>query len=362
MNRLLIGLPRAGKSYSAVEIILAALRQARVVVTNLALRQDVLIGEDLPGVLVLLSHDDMMSGDFFYKYPGALFVIDEARRFMPAGSQQKDLKDGWDKLLSEHGHFEDWRGRSSEVVLISQCASQLPKCVRTLIDQTCVYEKLNKVGFARHFRKRLYTGAQQLGELRACDLLDTSRGSYKKEIYRFYHTHSQKRSSMFGPSETGDHGSASIFRGSGFRGVALGVVLAIGAFVGLVHYWFPGSKSGAVISGGASALPLSQSAEFGAGGRGEVRAPTPAPNVASVPVVSSRSVVDQLSGYWIFGDQCGAVDVAGHRVPFSDCAALRSARTVAAQPPIGRPAKVPVSFGAMGAPALVDGVSSLAKR
>lgn len=175
MNTLLAGLPGSGKSHHAVRLIVDALKDARVVVTNVAVIPERVASLKLPGLLVVLDEDAMKGGEFFFEYPGAVFVLDEVRKWLPSGLQQKDLAKGFDKMLSEHRHFEDWRGRSSEVILISQCASQLPRCVRTLIDTTVIFEKLHKVGLKRFYRSQTYSGPQSLVDRRKADLLSSAR-------------------------------------------------------------------------------------------------------------------------------------------------------------------------------------------
>src|SRR5687768_7996268 len=83
------GLPGSGKSYGAVaNQVLPALRKRRLVVTNLALRVE-LLAEHLPGCEVrtfqtseIAERPELVDEVF---PPGCVAVIDEAWRLWPAG-------------------------------------------------------------------------------------------------------------------------------------------------------------------------------------------------------------------------------------------------------------------------------------
>lgn len=230
MNRLLAGLPGSGKSHHAVVLIREALKDARVVVTNVAVIADAIERLRLPGLLVVLSEAEMDTCDFLQEYPGGFFVFDEVRRWIPSGLQQKQLPAAWDRLLSEHRHAEDWRGRSSEVVLISQCASQLPRCVRTLIDNTLIFTKLNKLGMKSAYVGRIYTGPQTIMEPRRADSVSSFRAKYRRDIFALYRSHSKARGSgRF--AEDGDKGQSNLLHGFQFKSVGVALVLGLGAVI-----------------------------------------------------------------------------------------------------------------------------------
>lgn len=222
MNRLLAGLPGAGKSHHSVVLIRDALKDGRCVVTNVALDEDEMNGLGLPGSLICLSDRDVAQCDFLSEYPGGFFVFDEVRKWIPSGMQQKNLPKNWDHLLSEHRHIEDDQGRSSEVVLISQCASQLPRCVRTLIDNTLIFTKLNKLGMRNAYVCRVYNGPQSLIEARKADLINSFRRKYSADIFRLYRSHSKGQGVHF--QEDGDKGASNVLQGFQFRAVGFAFV------------------------------------------------------------------------------------------------------------------------------------------
>ena len=107
------GLPGSGKSYGAVEnVILPALKKNRIIVTNLKLKMGYL-ADDFPKAKVIQFEMDQELGFFTFDNPlfqdnkGAVFVIDEAARYWPAGLRQNQLIGGTDKFFSrtQHCHF-----------------------------------------------------------------------------------------------------------------------------------------------------------------------------------------------------------------------------------------------------------------
>lgn len=239
MNRLLAGLPGAGKSHHSVVLIRDALADGRLVVTNVAVDEDELNGLGLPGSLICLSDRDMSQCEFLAEYPGGFFVFDEVRKWLPSGLQQKNLPKNWDHLLSEHRHIEDDQGRSSEVVLISQCASQLPRCVRTLIDNTLIFTKLNKLGIKNAYVCRVYNGPQPLTEARKADLVNSFRRKYSADIFRLYRSHSKGQGGHF--QEDGDKGASNVLKGFQFRAVAFAFVAGLASLI-----WFFSSGWGGI--------------------------------------------------------------------------------------------------------------------
>lgn len=331
MNIAFIGLPGAGKSYNGARYILEQLKAARLVVTNLPMNVEEVDKAQFLGRLVLLSNAAMEEGDFFFQYPGAVFVIDECRQFLPAGIQQKDLREGWDKLLSEHRHYEDSLGRSSQVVLLTQCTSQLPRCVRTLIEETRVYDKLNNVGLKNYFREQVYRGPQPLTEAKKADLVTSTRHKYDRaKVGRYYQTHAKAANAGNREMEQG----TSFLAGSGVRYV-LGALL-----VGAV------SVSYAVSSWSSRLDEPERVAATEPGQAIAEHPPASTPARAAGPVdaaVSDGSAVSRdssdadereaptvstaYSGYWRMGDRCGALDAYGRRVVVV-CQDLEGVRTV----------------------------------
>lgn len=326
MNRLLCGLPGSGKSHYAVKLIRDALEQARIVVTNVPLDLEAVDRLRLPGVVVLLSSDDMAGGLFFAKYPGGVFVLDEVRKWLPAGMTQKELPAGFDAMLSEHRHFEDWRGRSSEVVLITQCASQLPRVVRTLIDSSIVFTKLGRVGIKSAYVARVYNGPAVINELKKGDLVSSFRGKYERALFKLYQSHTRANSNRAGVfEEVGDGGAGNVLKGFQFRLVAIAGVLGVLAAGGLWYKIVAHRGEDQPLSAVPVAAPPAQGEA-----RGEVRAPASADRGTGAGGGRGGSL-PALSAFWTSSGSCGALDLEGRRVEAS-CEQLRGlgVRTVAA--------------------------------
>jgi len=337
MNTLLIGRQRAGKSYQGCRLILDALKEARVVVTNLAVKEKEIAKLGLPGLLVYLDDEELLaSGEFFYQYPGAFFVIDECKRYLPAGLMQKDLPKAWAALLSEQGHVEDWRGRTSELILIAQDAMMLPKCARTLIDETHVYRKLRSVGLSKWYTCTVYEGPQSLGEERATDALSSHKGKYTNNVGKYYRSH----------SKTGRDGlSIEASRNTTAWGGIVGYVgfmalISVGAL-----YWLATNPVVGGLFDSSEAVSDGAGRGVADGGQGASGRRVSEPVTASVAPAAAparredsapterRAPPERVSGYWSIGHRCGAIGADGRRWmgnSMRECQTLEGRRT---QPP-----------------------------
>lgn len=120
-----MGLPRSGKTYTAVsQQILPALRQGRLVVTNVPMKRDVVV-RDIPDAENLLREFPMAAvvaaPDSIWEHcpNGALVVLDEVWRFWPAGKKVDKIPEAWKSFLAEHGHRVDAAG-----TLCRSCSSR----------------------------------------------------------------------------------------------------------------------------------------------------------------------------------------------------------------------------------------------
>lgn len=319
MNHLLSGLVGSGKSYHATKMILDDLRRARVVVTNIPLRLDrIEKDETLLGKVVMIEEEDLTTGQFFFDNPGGAFYIDECHNYLPSGLQQKDLPPGWSKLIGEHRHYEDWKGRSSEVYLITQTASKLPRCVRLMLDYTFVYKKLRQAGLSKCFVARQYEGSQDVNEATEKALVGREKGKYSPSVYKYYSSHmgAGQNAAML------EHTTSATGLKSALLRVAVFVLIAV-VTVGFVGGEFLFSSGGnepadvrtEVVSVAKAVTPKVSPVE-------------PEPKKA---VESSGSGPVQLSGFVQFGARCFGYDLDGRRVSFDSAAQCERARHVRLQ-------------------------------
>jgi zona occludens toxin (predicted ATPase) len=188
-----VGYPRHGKSYSAVEqVILPAIRARRTVVTNLALRMDV-IRRDFPEADVRpfpVAEIEAAPHRILEFCPhGAVVVIDEAWRFWPAGVKVSNIPEPFKSFLAEHGHRLDAAGNSQQVVLVTQDLNQVAAFARQLVEETFVTRKLRAVGREQNFRTDVYQGHPT-----GLDPPERSRvrqvfGVYREDVWRYYTSH-----------------------------------------------------------------------------------------------------------------------------------------------------------------------------
>lgn len=291
-----VGLPRAGKSYSAIaNAVLVALSKHREVWTNIPLHMDVVRAE-YPDAQVryFTAADVSADADFFTSIPGgAVVVIDEPWRFWPSGLKANHMKEREKSFFAEHGHRVGENGLTLEIVLVTQDLAQLCAFIRQLVDKTFRVQKLDGLGFKSRFVTNVYQGCVTGDRPPKDRHIQRVISSYRAEVWRFYQSHTQGAvDGLVGVEETTD-GRASKFRSARWRiGAPLALVLAV---LGLVVLWrvtHPASASApampvASVSASASVLPVSAPAARAASSV-PASAPIPSPVPASVSV-SERS-------------------------------------------------------------------------
>jgi len=191
------GLPGHGKSHSVVEyVILPALREGRCVVTNVALNLDV-IRQEIPGCDVRAFDIDALK-DAPAKVDeivpaGAVWVIDEAWKLWPSGQSADKTPLPFRSILAEHRHRVDEAGRSMQVVIVTQDLMQVASFARQLIEQTFRTVKLSKLGMDKRYRVDIFDGPASGPNPPVSKRTGQSGGSYRKEIWRFYKTHTMSQ-------------------------------------------------------------------------------------------------------------------------------------------------------------------------
>ncbi|MHB8812168.1 MAG: zonular occludens toxin domain-containing protein [Steroidobacteraceae bacterium] len=195
-----VGYPRSGKSYSAVEqVILPALREGRVVVTNLPVNVELLV-RDFPGADVRPFPVDQVEASperiFEFCPNGAVVVIDEAWRFWPAGVKVSNIPTPFKSFLAEHGHRLDAEGNSQQIVLVTQDLNQVAAFARQLVEETFFCRKLRSVGRERNFRTDVHQGHPT-----GLDPPERSRvrqvfGVYSESVWKYYTSHTMSEAGV----------------------------------------------------------------------------------------------------------------------------------------------------------------------
>jgi zona occludens toxin len=144
------GLPGAGKTYDAMRKLLDNLSQGRRILTNISgpdqeEKQEIikhflnLDDSRLEENLVTLQEHQVTE---FWNHikPGDLIIIDEAQNFFNSRDWQKKENREFGKWASEHRH------QGVDLILITQNVERIESSVRSLIEFTYRYKKLNMFG------------------------------------------------------------------------------------------------------------------------------------------------------------------------------------------------------------------------
>lgn len=193
-----VGLPGAGKSYSAVEAaIIPALEEKRRIVTNMPLNLDVICKDFFDGDIDLMrlkvqvvESDDLKKAGFFKDIAGgSLVVLDEIWRVWKAGIRTSNISDEHLSFVKEHRHRSDENGRSLDIVLVTQNLVDIATFLREMVETTVITRKLTAVGANTKFQRFYCQGAIKGFECKASELLKDEFGSYNPKVYQYYKTH-----------------------------------------------------------------------------------------------------------------------------------------------------------------------------
>lgn len=233
---LYTGLMGSGKSYSAIEnVLLDCLKKNRTVVTNMVLKKSV-IYDDFPNANIVTLPDDISLEDrskYFnlsYYSAGAVFIIDEAGELFPSGERQSVVDQHVKQFFTKHRHSVGPDGYSSEIILMTQDASQLGAWVRSLVDSQYNHVKLDKHGLKKVFRVDIYDGAHTGSSIPERFLVKSATGKYKPHVFKYYKSHTQNTSTFESGLEE------KVDNRAGFMHVYRNAILAIIAVPFLAYF------------------------------------------------------------------------------------------------------------------------------
>lgn len=154
MITLIYGLPRSGKSYTALEqYVLPALEKGRPVLTF-----GIEINDARPQTFKQASELVLA------EVPGGcLVLVDEAWRLFPSGQKQANIPEALREFLALHGHNTDEAGNPMDIVLMCQGPEQLAGWVRALVDQV-VWITANRASGLTLRRRRRWEGGKTDGD------------------------------------------------------------------------------------------------------------------------------------------------------------------------------------------------------
>lgn len=271
-----VGLPGSGKSYGVVaNQVLPALKEGRLVVTNLPVKS-ALLREMIPGCEVrtfevseICEQPERIDEIF---PAGCVAVIDEVWRLWPAGQKVDRIPAPFKSFLAEHRHRVDKKGRSTQVVLVTQDLAQVAAFARQLVEQTFVHRKLGSLGMRGKYTVSVYDGNVTGLTPPESKRIAQNMGSYNKDVFRFYESHTMKEGETSGADERPIDERGNVWRRPA---VWLGFAAAL-AGLGFGGTWVyqasrdPGAALGPAVGGTGGAAHVRPSG--GGGGVAAVRA------------------------------------------------------------------------------------------
>lgn len=232
------GLPGSGKSYNVVgNVVVPALREKRVVVTNIPLHMEAL-REMFPVADVreldlakVAAEPDLLEE---YAPPGSVLIMDELWRLFPAGQKVNQVPEQFKSILAEHRHRVDEVGRSMQIVFVTQDLAQIGAFARQLVEQTFLHTKLGHLGASGSFRVRIFHGPVTGANPGKNSEIRMILGKYRPEIYRLYKSHTMSQASGDGADESVVDKRGNIWRRPGiWIAAVLCVAAAVWAVFGL---------------------------------------------------------------------------------------------------------------------------------
>jgi zona occludens toxin len=220
------GLPRSGKSYGVVEnVVIPAMKAGRHIVTNIPLKKGYLTDDYPKGKITYFDpRDPDNDPDFFRaeRFPGAIWVIDEAQLYWPAGTKAASVAKEELEFFTMHGHYVGDDGKTTEIVIVTQNLDQVASFLRNLIQETFRARKLSAVGMSKAYQVFVFNGAQKGVE--GGKPVRTLQGKYKPEVYKYYTSHTQNKTDFAAGMEEKADNRNNVFKS---KIITLGLPFAI---------------------------------------------------------------------------------------------------------------------------------------
>lgn len=187
------GTPGSGKTYEAVQKILDNLMMGRIVFTNIDGMSDPECQEMIKTVCGLSDlalkmqlhflQPDQLEDFWMHVCPGSLIVLDEVQKVFSSREWQTAKNNAFASWASTHRH------QGFDVVLITQAIERVDSAVRSLLEWTYVFRKVNFFGGAvqKKYLCYSYGGEDTNGE----PLKKTVR-TYQPHVFRCYKSYVAK--------------------------------------------------------------------------------------------------------------------------------------------------------------------------
>lgn len=279
-----VGAPGSGKSYDVVaNQILPALRQDRLVVTNIplhleAIREKVQTGEVEEFPIDRVATQPELIDE--YAKPGAVIVLDELWRLWPSGVKTDKTHPAFKSFLAEHRHRVDAKGNAMQIVLVTQDLKQVSPFARALVEETFYHTKLTHLGTSKTFRIDVYRGPREGPNPPKSERLREIVGRFDPEVFKCYKSHTMSESASSGANETKLDGRANIWRRPMLYVAALAVVAAFawGIPTAVSAFNDPSEHARGVSGANATSVPLGPPHGTSRGGLTVPQSVTPVPS------------------------------------------------------------------------------------
>ncbi len=132
---------------------------------------------------------------------GCVLVLDEVWRLFPAGLKVNKVPEAYKTVFAEHRHRVDSAGQAMQIVLVTQDLAQISSFARQLVETTFRTTQLTSIGMRSRFRVDVFAGPVSGPNPNPSSALRQIPGRYRKEIYRYYTSHTQSESETEGADE-----------------------------------------------------------------------------------------------------------------------------------------------------------------
>lgn len=195
-----IGVPGSGKTYEVVKSVLyPAFVAGRRIVTNIegvehqkfvefAISENKSINADQLGTIIKVTDEECAKDNFFphknaedetvAKY-GDLICLDEVWRIFP---NEKQITENQKSFIAEHRHFVAENGITSDLVVINQSVSNIPKFIKDRIENTFRMSKLKALGLNSRYRIDIFTTAKTT----KANLVNQLQQKYESKYFELY--------------------------------------------------------------------------------------------------------------------------------------------------------------------------------
>ncbi|HDV7208520.1 TPA: hypothetical protein RJ161_002323 [Mannheimia haemolytica] len=201
-----VGVPGSGKTYEVVSsVILPAFLNGRRIITNIeGISQDNFldyideqnkskkernrIDYSSLGTIIKVNDEDVLKPNFVpYKASlnetiaknGDLICLDEIWRIF---DDSKKILEEHKSFIAEHRHFVNEKGNTSDLVVINQSISNVPKFIKDRIENTYKMTKLLAIGMRNRYRVDVYSGSR----LYKTNLIQSIQAKYNPQIFKLY--------------------------------------------------------------------------------------------------------------------------------------------------------------------------------